>query len=101
MKNNINNWTKQLKKSRVELLDTNEPKNTAANIGFCASWADGTRINICNSVVLLLQLDSKLLGFCTKPLLLFFNLAAVTGRRNFISQLAQSPFRWLQAILTP
>jgi hypothetical protein len=62
----------------------------------CASWADGITIGICTTIWLQFQLDSTLLGFCTKPILLFFNLAAVTGRRNSISQPAQSPARCMR-----
>ena len=34
-------------------------KKTAHNIGFCASWADGITMSICNSAQLLFGLDKQ------------------------------------------
>jgi hypothetical protein len=66
----------------------------AYNMGFCASWADAINISFCNSIWLQSQLtDFYRLLFLTSTL--YFQSAAVTGRRNSISQPAQSPARWL------
>ena len=48
-------------------------KITTANIGFCASWADGITMSICNSVQLLFQLDGILFGFCSYLHQQYFN----------------------------
>ena len=69
-------------------------------MGFCASWADGITINFCNSIWLLFQLDGMLFGFLLLSSSSVFQSAAVPGRRNAISQPAQSPVRCLQAYLT-
>jgi len=63
-------------------------------MGFCASWADGITMNICNSVWLLFQLDVFQFGFLLLSSSSVFQSAAVPGRRNSISQPAQSPVRW-------
>jgi len=34
-----------------------QQETTTANMGFCASWADGITMSICNSVQLLFGLD--------------------------------------------
>ena len=68
----------------------------AGNIGFCASWADGITMSICNSISFCSGRTyiAELL-FLTSTL--YFQSAAVPGRRNAISQPAQSPVRCLQA----
>ena len=61
-------------------------------MGFCASWADGKTISILFFIVLQFGLDKHRQGaviFCT----FVFQSAAVPGRRNSISQPAQSPVR--------
>jgi hypothetical protein len=64
----------------------------AYNMGFCASWADGINISFCNSIQLQFRLTEYYqLLFLTSTL--YFQSAAVPGRRNAISQPAQSPVR--------
>jgi hypothetical protein len=65
-------------------------------MGFCASWADGITMNFCNSVGLLFGLDVFQFGFLLLSSSSIFQSAAVPGRRNTISQPAQSPARCLQ-----
>jgi hypothetical protein len=64
-------------------------------MGFCASWADGITMSICNSVWLLFQLDGMLFGFLFLSSSSVFQSAAVPGGRNSISQPAQSPARYM------
>jgi hypothetical protein len=63
-------------------------------MGLCASWADAINISFCNSIWLQSQLtDFYQLLFLTSTL--YFQSTAVTGRRNAISQPAQSPARYV------
>ena len=73
-----------------------DDKAYAGNIGFCASWADRITMSICNSVQLLFGLDGMLFGFLLLSSSSVFQSATVPGRRNSISQPAQSPARWWQ-----
>jgi len=68
-------------------------RKPTANIGFCASWADGITMNFCNSIWLLFGLDGMLFDFLLLSSSSVFQSAAVTGRRNTNSQPAQSPIR--------
>ena len=63
---------------------------TAYNNGFCTSWADGITMSICSSIWLQFrQTNIYQLLFLTS--ILYFQSAAVPGRRNSIYQPAQSP----------
>ena len=61
-------------------------------MGFCTSWAEGKSMSICNAIWHQFRLTNiyRLLYLTS---ILYFQSAAAPGRRNSISQPAQSPVR--------